>query len=174
MQIAEKSYVALDYYLTLDSGEEIDRSPEGQPLAFIVGSGQVIPGLEKKLIGRENGDSLEISVEPEEAYGLVNKDLLQEIPRDRFPQDIELEPGMTFQADGPRGPMPFTIHAITEDTVTADLNHPMAGQRLHFAITIVEVREASTVELASVNNACGCGCGGGDADKSQCGPGCGC
>ena len=92
MNIADKLYVAFDYKLALDSGEEIDSSSEGQPLGIITGSGQIIPGLEKALMGRTVGDSLKISVEPEDAYGHVNPELFQDVPRTQFPGDMELQP----------------------------------------------------------------------------------
>ncbi|MBU4427567.1 MAG: FKBP-type peptidyl-prolyl cis-trans isomerase, partial [Proteobacteria bacterium] len=98
MNIADKLYVAFDYKLTLDSGEKVDSSSEGQPLGIITGSGQIIPGLEKAMMGRTVGDSLKINFEPEEAYGQVNPELYQDVPRNQFPGDMELQPGMTFQA----------------------------------------------------------------------------
>ncbi|MFV9646793.1 MAG: FKBP-type peptidyl-prolyl cis-trans isomerase, partial [Desulfobacterales bacterium] len=87
MNIADKLYVAFDYKLTLDSGQEVDRSSEGQPLGIITGSGQVIPGLEKAIMGMTDGDNLKISFEPEEAYGQVNPELFQDVPRNQFPGD---------------------------------------------------------------------------------------
>ena len=168
MNIADKSYVALDYTLTLDSGKEVDRSSEGQPLGFITGSGQIIPGLEKALMGRTVGDSLKVSVEPEDAYGQVNPELFRDIPRSQFPGDIELQPGMTFQAQGPQGQMLLNIKEIKdEDTVTIDLNHPLTGKRLHFDVNIVEVREPTAEELSSLSSGCGCGCSAGE--QASCG-----
>ena len=176
MEIAEKVYVAIDYKLTLESGQEIDKSPEGQPLSFITGFGQIIPGLEKALMGKAAGDSAQLVIEPEEAYGPVREDLLQEIPKSQFPADIELKPGMNFEAQSPRGPMMITIAEINDnDTVTVDLNHPMAGKQLHFDINVVEVREPTQAELQQLQQAqAGCGCGGGETDPSACGPGCAC
>ena len=81
MTIADNMYVAINYTLTLESGQEIDKSPEGQPLGFITGTGQIIPGLEKALMGRSAGDSAKLVVEPEDAYGPFKDDLLQEIPK---------------------------------------------------------------------------------------------
>ena len=174
MEIAEKIYVAIDYTLTLESGQEIDKSPAGQPLGFITGFGQVIPGLEKALMGRVAGDNAQLVIEPEEAYGPVRDDLLQEVPKSQFPGDVELKQGMNFEAQSPRGPMMITIEKINDnDTVTVDLNHPMAGKQLHFDINVVEVREPTTEEMQQLQAqfADGCGCGGGQADPSG---GCGC
>lgn len=184
MNIAENSYVALDYCLTLESGEEIDKSQEGQPLSFITGTSQIIPGLEKALMGMAVGDSAKVDVAPEEAYGLVNDDLFQEVPRDQFPADVVLEPGMTFQAQGPQGPFMLEISKLMEDAVEINLNHPLAGKKLFFDVKIVEVREATETELAqAASSGCGCGCDsdsdsgcgcGSDSGSGQCGSGCNC
>lgn len=176
MLIDEKSYVAIDYRLTLASGEEIDSSPGGQPFGFITGAGQVIPGLEKGLMGKTAGDQAKIVIEPEDGYGPVNENLFQDIPKSQFPDDCEIEPGMTFQAQGPHGPIMLTVKEINDDdSVTVDLNHPLAGQRLHFDVKVMEVREPSAEELAAVENqAAGCGCGCGTQDRSDCGSSCNC
>jgi len=179
MEIAEKHYVAIDYKLTLESGQEIDKSPEGQPLGFITGFGQVIPGLEKALMGRTAGESTQLVIEPEEAYGPVKDDLFQEIPKSQFPSDIELKPGMNFEAQSPSGPMMITISKINDnDTVAVDLNHPMAGKQLHFDVNVVEVREPTPEELqqlqAQAGGGCGCGGGGGETAPAGCGPSCAC
>jgi FKBP-type peptidyl-prolyl cis-trans isomerase SlyD len=159
MNIADKVFVAFDYRLTLDSGEEVDRSPEGQPLAFITGASQIIPGLEKAMMGMKAGDNLKISVESEDAYGQVNSDLLQDVPRKHFPDDIELKSGMIFQTKGPQGTIPCNIKEIKdENTVIVDFNHPLAGERLHFDVNIVTVREATAEELSGLSSGSGCGC----------------
>ncbi len=159
MNIADKVYVAFDYKLTLDSGQEVDSSPEGQPLGFITGSGQIIPGLEKAMMGMTVDDSLKISVESEDAYGQVNPELFQDVPRTQFPGDMELQPGMTFQAQGPQGPITINIKEIKdENTVTIDLNHPLAGKKLHFDVNIVEVREPTAEELSALSSGCSCDC----------------
>ena len=182
MNIADKLYVAIDYRLTLDTGEEVDCSPAGEPLGFIAGSGQIIPGLENALMGMKVGDSSRIIVEPEDGYGVVREDLFQEIPRDEFPDDAELEQGMTFEAHGPHGPVLISVAKVNplEETVTVDLNHPLAGKRLCFEVNVVEVRQPSDEELAELaTEGCGCGCGSQDSGACQpggggCGSGCGC
>lgn len=177
MNITDKKYVAIDYTLSLESGQEIDKSPEGQPLGFITGLGQVIPGLEKALMGKTAGEKATIVVEPEDAYGPVRDNLFQEIPKSQFPDDVEVKPGMAFEAQGPRGPFMITVATVNDnDTVTVDLNHPMAGKQLHFDVNVVEVREPTTEEYAqaaaSVGSGCGCGC---DSDKAEgSGSGCNC
>ena len=175
MDIKEKVFVAFNYLLTLDSGEEVDKSLEGQPLGFITGAGQIIPGLEKEMMGMSAGDSLKISVEPENAYGPVNPDLFQDVKRSQFPEDIDLKPGMTFQSQGPQGPMIINIKELKdEDTVVIDLNHPLAGKRLHFDIDVVEVRDVTPEEAASLSSGCACGCDCSTEQQGSCGSeGCG-
>ena len=178
MTIADKMHVTIDYTLTLESGQEIDKSPEGQPLGFIAGTGQIIPGLEKALIGRIAGDSAKVVVEPEDAYGPVKDDLFQEVPNSQFPSDADVKAGMAFEAQGPNGPFMITVAKINDnDTVTVDLNHPMAGKQLHFDVNVVEVREPTAEELAQAvaSFSSGCGCGSEDTTNSDaCGPGCNC
>ena len=177
MNIAENMYVAIEYTLTLDSGQEIDKSPAGQPLGFITGTGQIIPGLEKALMGRTAGDNAKLVVAPEDAYGPVKDNLFQDIPKSQFPDDVDVKPGMAFEAQGPRGPFMITVAKVNDnETVTVDLNHPMAGKELHFDVNVVEVRDPTAGELAqaaaSFSSGCGCGCGSDDTDA--CGSGCNC
>ena len=178
MNIADKMYVAIDYTLTLESGQEIDKSPEGQPLGFITGTGQIIPGLEKALMGRVAGDSAKLVIEPEEAYGPLKDDLFQDIPKSQFPNDVDIKPGMAFEAQGPQGPFMITITTVNDnDTVTVDLNHPMAGKQLHFDVKVTEVRQPTAEELAQVAamaNSGGCACGSGSGEADACGSGCNC
>lgn len=178
MKIADKLYVAMDYKLSLASGEEIDSSPTGEPLSFITGASQIIPGLEQALMGMSVGDSSRITVEPEDAYGPVSKDMFQDIPRGQFPDDVEIEPGMTFHAQGSHGQVLLSVAELKDnDIVVVDLNHPLAGKQLLFDVNIVEIREPSAEELSQAergqqNEAGGCGCG--STDQSGCGPGCSC
>jgi len=175
MNIADRMYVAIDYTLTLESGQEIDKSPADQPLGFITGTGQIIPGLEKALMGKVAGDKAKLVVEPEEAYGPIRDDLFQNIPKSQFPNDIEIKPGMAFEAQGPRGPFMITVFTVNDnDTVTVDLNHPMAGKQLHFDVNVVVVREPTAEELAQAAASFSSGCGCGSDDTGACGPGCNC
>ncbi len=178
MKITDKLYVAMDYKLSLASGEEVDSSPPGESLGFITGTSQIIPGLERALMGMAAGDSSRITVEPEDAYGPVVKDMFQEIPRGQFPDDVKVEPGMTFHAQGPHGQVVLTVTELKDnDVVIVDLNHPLAGQQLFFDVNIVEVREPSAEELLQAQNmrqqeAGGCNCD--STDQDSCGPGCSC
>jgi FKBP-type peptidyl-prolyl cis-trans isomerase SlyD len=154
MKIIPNLYVAIDYTLTLDSGEVVDSSEPGRPLGFIFGRGQIISGLEKALEGKEPGERLSVVVEPEDAYGMPVPDLFREIPIQNFPKGMKLEPGMSFEVRSVHGPMMFRIHEILDDTVVADFNHPLAGERLHFDVTVVDVREPSPEEFAGLFGGC--------------------
>ncbi len=166
MKIQDKTHVTIEYTLTLDSGELVDQSDPGQPFSFVIGIGQIIPGLEKALIGMEEGQSAQITVEAEDAYGTPREELFREIPRENFPQDIEIKPGMGFEAQGPQGPVRFRVKSLDDKTVVADFNHPLAGERLHFQVKVTGVRPLTDAEMAAISaGACtpsGCStCGGG-------------
>lgn len=147
MQIAQNSVVAFHYTLTNDAGEVLDSSEGRQPLTYLHGAGNIIPGLERQLEGRAAGDKLNVAVSPEEGYGEVQPQLVQEVPRDAFQGVDNVEPGMQFQADTQGGPLMVTVTKIENDTVTVDGNHPLAGQKLNFDVEIATVRAASEEEV---------------------------
>lgn len=147
MQIAQNSVVAFHYTLTNDAGEVLDSSEGREPLTYLHGAGNIIPGLEKELEGRENGDKLQVAVSPEEGYGENQPSLVQEVPRDAFQGVESVEPGMQFQAQTQGGPLMVTVTKVEGDTVTVDGNHPLAGQKLNFDVEIAEVREATDEEV---------------------------
>jgi FKBP-type peptidyl-prolyl cis-trans isomerase SlyD len=144
MQIADETVVTIDYTLTSDDGEEIDTSRGGEPLTYLHGAGNIIPGLERALAGRSAGDELSVTIPAEDAYGLADEDLVQELPRGNFPPG-DITVGSQFRADGPGGPQVVTVVAVDNATVTIDANHPLAGMALTFAVTVRDVR-ASTAE----------------------------
>jgi FKBP-type peptidyl-prolyl cis-trans isomerase SlyD len=144
MQIADLTVVTIDYTLTDEDGEEIDTSRGGDPLTYLHGAGNIIPGLERALAGHSSGDELSVTIPPEDAYGLADEDLVQQLPRGNFPPG-DITVGSQFRADGPGGPQVVTVVAIDDATVTIDANHPLAGMALTFAVTIRDVR-ASTPE----------------------------
>ncbi|HIX60808.1 MAG TPA: peptidylprolyl isomerase [Candidatus Halomonas stercoripullorum] len=147
MQIAQNSVVAFHYTLTNDAGEVLDSSEGRQPLTYLHGAGNIIPGLERQLEGRAAGDKLNVAVSPEEGYGEVQPQLVQEVPRDAFQGVDNVEPGMQFQADTQGGPLMVTVTKVENDTVTVDGNHPLAGQKLNFDVEITTVRAASEEEV---------------------------
>ena len=149
MQIAANKAVSIDYTLTNDDGEVLDSSVGGAPLVYLHGAGNIIPGLEKALEGKQAGDELNVSIEPEEAYGEYLAELVSTLNRSLFEGVDELEVGMQFHASGPDGSMQIvTIKALEGDEVTVDGNHPLAGQRLTFQVKVVNVRDASDEEIA--------------------------
>ncbi|SDK81560.1 FKBP-type peptidyl prolyl cis-trans isomerase /Apo-metallochaperone SlyD [Modicisalibacter muralis] len=146
MQIAQNSVVAFHYTLTNDEGEVLDSSEGREPLTYLHGAGNIIPGLEKELEGRENGEKLQVAVSPEEGYGETQPSLVQEVPRESFQGVESIEPGMQFQAQTQGGPLMVTVTKVEGDTVVVDGNHPLAGQKLNFDVEIAEVREATPEE----------------------------
>lgn len=147
MQIAERAVASFHYTLTDDAGTVIDSSRGREPLAYLHGAGNIVPGLEKALAGRSAGDSFDVVVSPEEGYGLPNAMLIQTVPRAAFQGVDQLEVGMQFTAQTGQGPLSVVIAAIEGDAVTVDGNHPLAGKHLNFAIEITDVRDASVEEV---------------------------
>jgi FKBP-type peptidyl-prolyl cis-trans isomerase SlyD len=147
MQIEARKVVTLNYTLTDNDGNVIDKSSDGS-FAYLHGANNIIPGLENALEGKSAGDSLNVSVVPEEGYGERDPAKTQPVPRNMFPEDTEVEVGMQFHAQGPNGEtLVVTVAAIEEDTVMVDGNHPLAGVELNFAVEVMGVREASREEL---------------------------
>ncbi len=148
MQVASQKVVTLDYTLTESQGQVVDQSQGGQ-FAYLHGSNNIIPGLENALEGKEAGEELSVTLEPEEAYGERDERLIQNVPKDMFPEEAEVAPGNQFQAQGPDGsPILLTVTAVQEQEVEVDANHPLAGETLNFAVKIVDVREATDDEIA--------------------------
>lgn len=147
MQIAQNAVAAFHYTLTDDQSQVIDSSAGRDPLTYLHGSGQIVPGLEKQMEGRAAGDKFNVEVTPEEGYGVHNAELMQEVPREAFQGVEDIQPGMQFQGRGPQGEINVTVTKIENDKVFIDGNHPLAGKTLHFAIEVTDVREASAEEL---------------------------
>lgn len=174
MQVSEDTVVSMDYTLKDDSGAVIDQSQPGQPLVYLHGHKNIIPGLESQLEGKVAGDSLEARVAPMDGYGEVNPQLEQVVPRERFEGVDQLSVGMQFQANTEQGPVSVRITKVEGDSVTVDGNHPLAGKHLNFSVTIQDVREATQTEKDHGHvqvESSGC-CGGGSDEAS--GGGCGC
>jgi len=147
MQIAENAVVAIDYTLRDTDGEVIDASPEGQPLQYLHGAGNIIPGLEKALEGKTAGEYVDVNIPPEEAYGERDDRLQQDVPLSMFEGVDNVEAGMRFQAQTQSGTQVVTVAAVSGDSITVDANHPLAGQTLNFKVKVSEVREASSEEI---------------------------
>ncbi len=145
----EKDRVVQFHYSVAEAGSEaLENSRDaGQPMAFLFGRGQIIPGLEKAMDGHETGDSFKAAIAATEAYGERRPDLTQRIPKKHFGAQ-RLEPGMQVVLNTNFGPRAVTVEKVGMSVVDVDLNHPMAGKDLEFDIEIVDVREASEEELA--------------------------
>jgi FKBP-type peptidyl-prolyl cis-trans isomerase 2 len=140
MKAGPNKTVAFEYKLYDEDGVLIDCNPDSEPLSFVFGSGSIIPGLERELEGMEPGESKEVIVKPEDAYGLREPELVQEIPKERFAEGSDLEVGMSYIGQTDNGQtINFLIVSMDEQNVEVDLNHPLAGMSLRFQVTIKEV-----------------------------------
>jgi len=133
--------VKVHYTGKFDTGEVFDSSEGAEPLAFTVGAGQVIPGFDQALLGMQIGETKDVVIEPEQAYGSRVEELVQTIDRNQFNlSGVEPEVGMTIEMHTPQGDeIPLIITDLTDATVTLDANHPLAGEPLHFSLTLVEI-----------------------------------
>jgi FKBP-type peptidyl-prolyl cis-trans isomerase SlyD len=147
MQIAKNTVATIDYTLTDPSGQVIDTSKGRQPLAYLHGASNIIPGLESALEGRGAGESLAVTVPPEQGYGPRDPNLVQPVPRSNFQGISEIKPGMQFQAQTPDGARVVTVVNVDPQNVTVDANHPLAGVELKFDVKVVDVRPATPEEV---------------------------
>ena len=147
MQIAANKVVSMHYKLTNDSGETLDSSEGSEPLAYIHGVGNLIPGLEKELEGKKAGDKLKVHVKPEDGYGVRDDALIQAVPRRMFKGMGDLKVGMRLQAQSDHGVRVVRITHLAGDMVTVDGNHELAGVPLNFDVEITDVRDATGEEL---------------------------
>ncbi|EGG95175.1 FKBP-type peptidyl-prolyl cis-trans isomerase SlyD [gamma proteobacterium IMCC1989] len=148
MQISKDLVASIHYTLKNADGEVLDTSEGQEPLHYVHGAQNIVPGLEKELEGKTTGDKLSVAVEPIDGYGEYNAELIQELPKDMFAGVDTIEVGMEFQAQTPEGGMQIIeVKSIDGDKITVDGNHPMAGQTLHFDVEITDVREATKDEL---------------------------
>lgn len=150
MRVKDDVVVSLAYRLYLDDGQSVDAAPEDDPLTYLQGAGNIIPGLEREIAGMRVGDEKEVTVEPENAYGEYDDDAFQSVPRSMFPDDLALADGMGLRlVDQETGrPVEAYIAEVGDDEVLLDFNHPLAGETLRFQVKVVGVREATQEELA--------------------------
>ncbi len=150
--IKDDVVVTLAYELRID-GEIVDSSEDGDPIVFLQGSNQIVPGLEKALYGMKVGDSREVSVSPDEGYGEYDLEAITEVARDEFPDDFPLEPGIEITVHTEESDeeyeevMEATVLEVGKFVVKLDFNHPLAGKKLDFKVTVVDLREASLEEV---------------------------
>lgn len=148
MQITKDAVALIHYTLTDDEGSTIDSSAGGEPLAYIHGNGNLIPGLERELEGKGEGDKLDVKISPVDGYGEFDKSLIQRVPRRALKGVGNLHVGMQLHAQSERGTRAVTVTQLAGDMVTLDGNHPLAGKNLNFKVEIVGVREATEEELS--------------------------
>ena len=136
------------YTLTNDAGEVLDSSSGRDPLPYLHGAGNIVPGLERQMDGKRQGDQFRAVVEPAEGYGERSDRPLEPVPLDAFPDGIVPQPGMQFLVEGPDGqPMPIWVARVTPAAAFIDFNHPLAGVRLNFDVEVVRLRMASDAEI---------------------------
>ncbi|MFO8065663.1 MAG: peptidylprolyl isomerase [Spirochaetia bacterium] len=148
MTIQSDAVVTIAYTLKDDDGQVLDTSNDHGDLSYLHGHQNIVPGLEEALEGKAPGESVETSIPPEKAYGDRDDQLLFQVSRDRMPDDAELQVGMQFEAQTSNGERQVvTLAEVGDSEVTLDANHPLAGQTLHFDVTVNDVREATSEEL---------------------------
>ncbi len=148
MEISKDKVATVDYVLKDDEGTELDRSDNAE-FAYLHGASNIIPGLENALEGKKPGDEVSVSIAPADAYGEVDPNGVQKLPRNIFPEGVERKPGMQFQAQTPEGAtIPLTVVEVGDDFVVTDANHALAGKTLHFDVKVIDVRDATAEELA--------------------------
>lgn len=178
MSISDNQVVSIHYELrNVDNGEILDSNINAAPLSFIVGKGQIIPGLEAKIKELKAGENADIKVMAVDAYGIYDDSAVQTLPKEQF-AGLELQVGMTLYGQGEHGEtVQVIVKSFNDETVEIDFNHPLAGKDLLFAISILEVREATADEILNGyvgggHGGCGCGSGGSchttDDDEHEC------
>ncbi len=173
MKVTDNAVVSIHFGVAEVDGNPLDSTENGAPLEYIQGSQYLVPGLEAELAGKVAGDKFDVKLEADQAYGQFREELVQQVPRTLFEGVDEIEVGMSFQAETDQGPRTVEVTEVTEENVSIDANHPLAGMALQFVGEIVSVREATADELmhGHVHQAGGC-CGGGEqaeADHECCG-----
>ncbi|BDM63650.1 hypothetical protein NFHSH190041_11020 [Shewanella sp. NFH-SH190041] len=174
MKISQHTVPSIHYRLSNQQGEVLESSFDMQPMAYLHGANNLIPGLENALEGKSAGDIIDVTVEAEDAYGPYHDGLRQEVPLSAFGDIEDIVPGMRFIAETEMGQRPVQVTEVKDDTVIVDGNHPMAGQALVFHVEVVDVREATEEEIAHghlhAHGGCGDhgGCCGGEGEEGGC------
>ncbi len=146
--VADGKGVTLHYKLSLEGDElVVDTEADEEPMSYLHGAGNLVPGLEDALTGKAVGEVVKVVVSPEDGYGDHDPDAVDEVPRDAFPADLELEVGMQLTAEDEDGNLtPCMVMELHDDHVIVDMNHPLAGEVLHYEVRILEVRDATAEE----------------------------
>jgi len=148
MHVAANRVVTIEYTLTDQQGQVLDSSDGGEPLHYLQGHQNIIPGLEMALEGKQVGEQFTVTISPEDGYGLRDDALCHAVPREMFEDSQQIEVGMQFQTPTDQGVRIVTVVALSDEEVTVDANHPLAGAILTFAVKVVDIREASAEECA--------------------------
>ena len=139
--------VSMDYKLTVD-GEVLDSSDDAGPLQFLAGYGNIVPGLEREMAGMKIGESKDVVVAPADGYGEFDEEAFMEVPRNEFPNDLQLEEGIELNVTDEDGQNQYArVENITDESVRLDFNHPLAGAELHFTVKVVALRDPTKEEL---------------------------
>jgi len=147
VKIDNKKVVAIHYTLTDNSGKVIDTSDGAEPLNYLHGFGNIIPGLEEALIGKISGDKISVSIPPEKAYGVYNENDKLQVNKNQFEGVDEIKVGMSIQTQTEEGVKVYRVEKVFGDTVILDGNHALAGETLNFEVEVVDIRDASKEEL---------------------------
>ena len=166
MKIKNDLVVSIHFGVAEVDGNAYDSTENGAPLEYIQGSHFLVPGLEAELEGKEVGDKFDIKLEAEQAYGPFQEELVQQVPRSLFEGVDEIKVGMTFIADTEQGSRTVEVTEVTDENISIDANHPLAGMALQFVGEVVGIRAATAEELehGHIHQAGGC-CGGHDHDE---------
>lgn len=150
LQVANGMVVSIDYVLTLDDGDEIDRSAKKDPLLYLHGAQNIIPGLERAMTGLAIGDQKRVMVKPADGYGEYDPKNKQIVSRNDFPKGLKLEEGVQVELydEDTDEEVPAVIDAVLSDKVVLDFNHPLAGEKLFFTVKVVDIRHATSEEIA--------------------------
>lgn len=147
MQVADNTVVSFHYNLSDARGEAIESSRDKEPMAYLHGAGNIIPGLEQAMVGHEAGDEFEVTVPPAEAYGERSEDNIQRVPIKHLEGAGQLKPGQRLMLQTQQGPVQVTVAKVGRFNVDLDTNHPLAGETLTFAVEITDVRAATETEV---------------------------
>jgi FKBP-type peptidyl-prolyl cis-trans isomerase SlyD len=146
LKVQDGQVVSMNYTLHVD-GEVMDSSEGHEPLEFLQGAGNIIPGLEQELYGMGLGESKTVIVQPEDGYGILDPDAFIDVPKEQFPANIPLEEGVEIQVTNQDGQaMSARIDSVSDESVRLDFNHPLAGKELHFDVKVVGLRDATDEE----------------------------
>jgi len=150
MRVKMGRVILLDYMIRVETGEVVESSAGKEPIEYLHGAGQILPALERALEGLREGEQATFSIAADEAYGQRKEDNIVSLPRSLFPRNVELERGLCLYARaGPGQSYPITVKEVKEDMVVVDLNHPLAGERLFFEVSIRGIRPAGNQEIFS-------------------------